>query len=120
MVTAEFATMMSSSGVLPLITHPNRVTATSATVINNIFTMTWKTKVSLYRDFVSLMYQIIFQFFMFQSECNRPILISICAKDHIFSTIRNSLVMFLQPDGRTDGWADGQTERHIDRQTNRD
>ena len=36
--TAQFVNMMSSSGFLPLITGPMRVTATSATLIDNIFT----------------------------------------------------------------------------------
>ena len=36
--TAQFVDMMSSSGFLPLITRPTRVTATSATLIDNIFT----------------------------------------------------------------------------------
>ena len=36
--TAQFVDMMSSSGFLPLITRPSRVTATSATLIDNIFT----------------------------------------------------------------------------------
>ena len=36
--TAGFVDMMSSSGFLPLITRPTRVTATSATLIDNIFT----------------------------------------------------------------------------------
>ena len=35
---AQFVDMMSSSGFLPLITRPTRVTATSATLIDNIFT----------------------------------------------------------------------------------
>ena len=36
--TAQFADMMSSSGFLPLITRPTRVTDTPATLIDNIFT----------------------------------------------------------------------------------
>ena len=36
--TAQFVDMMSSNGFLPLITRPSRVTATSATLIDNIFT----------------------------------------------------------------------------------
>ena len=36
--TAQFVDMMSSSGFMPLITRPTRVTATSATLIDNIFT----------------------------------------------------------------------------------
>ena len=36
--TAQFVDMMSSSGFIPLITRPTRVTATSATLIDNIFT----------------------------------------------------------------------------------
>ena len=36
--TAQFVDMMSSSGFLPLITRPTRVTATSPTLIDNIFT----------------------------------------------------------------------------------
>ena len=36
--TAQFVDMMSSSGFLPLITRPTRVTATSDTLIDNIFT----------------------------------------------------------------------------------
>ena len=36
--TAQFVDMMSSSGFLPLITRPTKVTATSATLIDNIFT----------------------------------------------------------------------------------
>ena len=36
--TAQFVDMMSSSGFLPLITRPTRVTVTSATLIDNIFT----------------------------------------------------------------------------------
>ena len=36
--TAQFVDMMSSSRFLPLITRPTRVTATSATLIDNIFT----------------------------------------------------------------------------------
>ena len=36
--TAQFVDMMSSSGFLPLITRPTRVTATSATLIDNILT----------------------------------------------------------------------------------
>ena len=36
--TAQFVDMMSSSGFLPLITRPTGVTATSATLIDNIFT----------------------------------------------------------------------------------
>ena len=38
MHTAQFVDMMSSSGFLPLITRPTKVTATSATLIDNIFT----------------------------------------------------------------------------------
>ena len=36
--SAQFVDMMSSNGFLPLITRPSRVTATSATLIDNIFT----------------------------------------------------------------------------------
>ena len=36
--TAQFVDMMSSNGFLPLITRPARVTATSVTLIDNIFT----------------------------------------------------------------------------------
>ena len=35
---SQFVDVMSSNGVLPLITRPSRVTATSATSIDNIFT----------------------------------------------------------------------------------
>ena len=36
--TAQFVDMMSSNGLPPLITRPSRVTATSTTLIDNIFT----------------------------------------------------------------------------------
>ena len=36
--TAQFVDMMSSSAFLPIITRPTKVTATSATLIDNIFT----------------------------------------------------------------------------------
>ena len=36
--TGQFVDVITSNGFLPIITHPARVTATSATLIDNIFT----------------------------------------------------------------------------------
>ena len=93
----QFVDMMSSSGFLPLITRPTRVTATSSTLIDNIFTNYLEDIVIPFRGYSSLMYQIIFQFSMFQGECKCLMLILIYAEGYIPSEIRKSSVMLLAP-----------------------
>ena len=78
--TAQFVDMMSSSGFLPLITRPTSVTATSAALIDNIFT---NNLMNISHSLQGFIYHgCIRPFFMFQDECTCLMLMFICIKGY--------------------------------------